>query len=152
MRRDTLLDFFDDLASRSGTFLVYDDGFRTRQWTYAEVGHAASAFASRLQAAGLSRGDKILIWAENRPEWIVAFWGALLYGSAAVPFDFLSSADSLLKARSVVEARIVLVGDDVTAPAADVFTVWHLHELAGHAVHDDAARHSDPTPSPAITN
>ena len=152
MRRDTLLDFFDDLASRSGTFLVYDDGSRTRQWTYAEVGHAAYALASRLQAAGLSRGDRILIWAENRPEWIVAFWGALLNGVAVVPIDFRASADFLLKVRSVVDARIVLVGDDVIAPAADGFTVWHLYELAGHPAHDDAARRSHPTPSPAITN
>jgi long-chain acyl-CoA synthetase len=141
MRRDTLLDFFDDLASRSGTFLVYDDGFRTRQWTYAEVGHAAYAFASRLQGAGLSRGDKILIWGENRPEWIVAFWGALLSGVAVVPIDFRASADFLLKVRSVVAARIVLVGDDVTAPAEDDFTVWHLHELNS----------ANPAPSPAIT-
>jgi long-chain acyl-CoA synthetase len=143
MRRDTLLDFFDDLASRSGTFLVYDDGFRTRQWTYADVGHAAYAFASRLQGAGLSRGDKILIWGENRPEWIVAFWGALLSGVAVVPIDFRASADFLLKVRSVVDARIVLVGDDVTAPAAEDFTVWHLHDLSGHAAHHES--------SPAIT-
>ena len=157
MRRDTLLDFFDDLASSSGTFLVYDDGFRTRQWTYAEVGHAAHAFASRLQAAGLSRGDKILLWGENRPEWIVAFWGAVLNGVAVVPIDFRASADFLLKVRSVVDARIVLVGDDVAAPAADGFTVWHLHDLGGHAAHDArrdaapqrAAAHA--TPSPAIT-
>ena len=139
MRRDTLLDFFDDLASSSGTFLVYDDGFRTRQWTYGEVGHAAHAFASRLQAAGLSRGDKIVLWGENRPEWIVAFWGAVLNGVAVVPIDFRASADFLLKVRSVVDARIVIVGDDVVAPAADGFAVWHLHELGGHA-------------SPAITS
>ena len=149
MRRDTLLDFFDDLASSSGTFLVYDDGFRTRQWTYAEVGHAAYAFASRLQAAGLSRGDKILLWGENRPEWIVAFWGAVLNGVAVVPIDFRASADFLLKVRSVVEARIVIVGDDVTAPAEDGFTVWHLHELGGHTTTRREPR--DATPSPAIT-
>ena len=91
---------------------------------------------SRLQAAGLSRGDKILLWGENRPEWIVAFWGAVLSGVAVVPIDFRASADFLIKVRSVVEARVVIVGDDVVAPAEDGFTVWRLHELA---------------PSPAIT-
>ena len=136
MRRDTLLDFFDDLASSSGTFLVYDDGFRTRQWTYAEVGHAAYAFASRLQAAGLSRGDKILLWAENRPEWIVAFWGALLNGVAVVPIDFRASADFLLKVRSVVEARIVLVGDDVTRRPRTASRSGTSTSLSGHATHD----------------
>jgi long-chain acyl-CoA synthetase len=161
MRRDTLLDFFDDLASSSGSFLVYDDGFRTRQWTYAEVGHAAHAFASRLQAAGLSRGDKIVLWGENRPEWIVAFWGAVLSGVAVVPIDFRASADFLLKVRTVVDARVVIVGDDVVSPAADGFSVWHLHELGGHTAHGAAAQDQDAAasgvtahaaPSPAITS
>jgi long-chain acyl-CoA synthetase len=129
MRRETLLDFFDDLASTSGTFLVYDDGFRTRSWTYAEVGDAAYAFAARLQAAGLSRGDKVLLWSENRPEWIVAFWGALLAGVVIVPIDFRASADFLLRVRAVVSARVVLVGEDVKPPQVNDLTVWRLHEL-----------------------
>jgi hypothetical protein len=29
MARRTLIDFFDDLASTPGEFLVYDDGYRT---------------------------------------------------------------------------------------------------------------------------
>src|SRR6266536_1622545 len=90
-RRDTLLDFFDDLTRASGYFLVYNDGFRTRQWTYEEVGRAARAFAARLQAEGYSRDDKILFWGENRPEWIVAFWGAVLSGIPVVPIDYRTS-------------------------------------------------------------
>ena len=41
------------------------------------VGQAARAFSARVRAAGYTRDDKILIWGENRPEWIVAFWGAV---------------------------------------------------------------------------
>ena len=37
MPRETLLDFFADLSRTTGTFLVHDDGFRVRSWTYAEV-------------------------------------------------------------------------------------------------------------------
>ena len=33
MRRDTLLDFFDDLAALRGTFLAYDNGFR--RWSFS---------------------------------------------------------------------------------------------------------------------
>src|SRR6185503_1784263 len=48
MPRETLLDFFTDLSRASGTFLVHDDGFRVRSWTYAEVASAAEAFAQTL--------------------------------------------------------------------------------------------------------
>ena len=37
MPRDTLLDFFADLATLEDNFLVWDDGYRTHQRSYAEV-------------------------------------------------------------------------------------------------------------------
>ena len=76
MTRDTLLDVFSDLAATRGEFLVYDDGFRTQSRSYEDVGRAARAFAARLADAGVRQGDRIILWGENRPEWVVALWGA----------------------------------------------------------------------------
>jgi long-chain acyl-CoA synthetase len=86
-RRETLLDFFHDLAAARGEFLVYDSGFRSHAHTYADVARASRAFAARLHAAGLRKGDTVLFWSENRPEWIAALWGCLLQGIVAVPID-----------------------------------------------------------------
>jgi hypothetical protein len=47
--RHTLIDYFNDLANAKGQFLVYDDGFRARSHSYAEVGRAAGGFARALQ-------------------------------------------------------------------------------------------------------
>ena len=41
MVRDTLIDFFDDLSRARGTFLVHDDGFRSRSYSYAEIARGA---------------------------------------------------------------------------------------------------------------
>jgi long-chain acyl-CoA synthetase len=125
--RDTLLDFFDDLTRTTGQFLVYDDGFRTRQWTYTTVGQAARAFAARLRAEGYSREDKILLWGENRPEWIVAFWGALLSGIPVVPIDYRASAEFVARVQKIVSARLMLVGDEVETP--DGITTWPLASI-----------------------
>src|SRR6185436_19957213 len=70
MPRTTLVDFFHDLSAIRGEFLVYDDGYRRRSHTYEAVGRAARGFAARLAAAGLRKGDKVVFWGENRPEWI----------------------------------------------------------------------------------
>ena len=51
MPRETLLDFFADLGRTPGTFLVHDDGFRVRGWSYGEVSEAAQQFA-RLGGSG----------------------------------------------------------------------------------------------------
>src|SRR5450759_3189042 len=115
MHRDTLAGFFEDLASKTGDFLVYDDGFRTRRYRYQDVGDAARGFAARLHAAGLVKGDAVLFWAENRPEWIAAFWGCVLAGVIVVPVDYRSSLDFARRVGAVVRARVALVGDEVTA-------------------------------------
>jgi long-chain acyl-CoA synthetase len=131
VKRDTLIDFFDDLAAARGEFLVHDDGFRTRAFSYQQVGRAASAFAARLHAAGLRKGDKVVFFSENRPEWIVAFWGCLLGGVVVVPIDYRSSVDFLARVRRIVDAKVVLTGQDVP-PVGDAggAPVWPLHELA----------------------
>jgi len=113
MRRDTLLDFFDDVSGGRGIFFVYDDGFRARSYTYAETARAARGFAARLQAAGLGKGDKVVFWSENRPEWIIALWGCFLNGSIAVPIDFRASHDFLANVARIVGAKLLLLGDDV---------------------------------------
>ncbi len=114
MPRDTLIDFFTDLASARGTFLVHDDGYRTRSYSYAEVAAAARGFAARLHEQGLAKGDKVIFWGENRPEWIVALWGCLVAGAIAVPIDYRASAAFLERVRGIVQARLVLVGDEVS--------------------------------------
>jgi long-chain acyl-CoA synthetase len=132
MRRDTLLDFFDDLALVTGNFLVHDDGFRARAWTYAEVHAGAHQTAARLAALGLGAGDKVVFWGENRPEWIVAFWGCLLRGAIVVPIDYRASPEFLARVRAIVDARLVIVGDEVDLPADLVderVTRWRFRDL-----------------------
>jgi long-chain acyl-CoA synthetase len=130
VRRDTLIDVFEDLASSPGDFVVHDDSFRTRTFSYAHIGRASRAFAARLAAAGLGKGDKVVVFSENRPEWLVAFWGALLIGAVVVPIDYRSSPDYLGRVARIVAARLVLVGQDV--PPLDHLgsaTVWALHDI-----------------------
>jgi long-chain acyl-CoA synthetase len=130
--RETLLDFFADLAAARGEFLVYDSGFRSHAYTYADVARASRAFAARLHAAGLRKGDTVLFWSENRPEWIVALWGCLLQGVVAVPIDYRASVDFVRRVRAIVRGRLILTGDDVRFEpgASDAgVDVWPLAEL-----------------------
>jgi long-chain acyl-CoA synthetase len=156
--RDTLIDFFDDLTRARGEFLVHDDGFRSRRYTYEQVGRAARAFAERLGDAGLAKGDNVVFWCENRPEWVVAFWGCLLAGIVVVPVDYRASPEFLARVTRIVAARLVLVGQDVPSVSiADGGQVWKLHELdwddlplaRGARTHDAAPGSSPAASSPA---
>jgi long-chain acyl-CoA synthetase len=128
--RGTLIDFFGDLARARGDFLVYDDGFRSRSYTYANVTDAARGFSARLHALGLRKGDKVVFWSENRPEWVVAFWGCLLGGVIVVPIDYRASPDFLARVSRIVSAKLVLIGHDVPPLAVPVDApIWKLHDL-----------------------
>ena len=128
MRRDTLLDFLDDIAAARGEFFVYDDGFRARSYTYRDIAAAARGFAARLQASGVGKSDKVVFWSENRPEWIIALWGCLLNGSIAVPIDYRTSYDFVAKVARIVDAKLLLLGDDVSGKAGSEHT-WKLSDL-----------------------
>jgi len=145
MARETLLDFFADFVRQPGTFLIYDDGYRSRAWLYRDVGRAARAFAGRLGAAGIARGDTVAIWCENRPEWVVALWGCLLAGVVIVPVDYRSSAGFLRRVQRIVGAKVVLAGQDVQLPSdGDPAPVWLLADVCRAALEDR------PAPLPAI--
>jgi long-chain acyl-CoA synthetase len=133
MARDTLLDFFEDYSKTDDVFLVHDDGYRVRQTSYREVGAAARAFAARLTDAGVGAGDKVVIWSENRTEWVVALWGCLLAHAVLVPVDYRASSDLLSRITHIVSSKIVLAGDEVQVPADVVGAAWKLAEIGADA-------------------
>jgi long-chain acyl-CoA synthetase len=126
MRRHTLLDFFDDFATRDDLFLVHDDGYRTRQVTYRQVATLARAFAGDLQRRGVGADDKVVIWSENRLEWVAALWGVLLARAVLVPVDYRASAELVQRIASIVAAKVILVGQEVSLPDATDGRVWPL--------------------------
>ena len=123
MARRTLLDFFDDLAQLDGTFVVHDDGYRTWTFSYAEIAAAAGRFASRLRDARIGIDHKLVLWSENRPEWLVVLWGCLLEGVTVVPIDYRASPDLMLRVADIVDAQAIVVGD-VVPPFETPRPVW----------------------------
>jgi long-chain acyl-CoA synthetase len=59
-----------------------------RVWTsqsWREIGEQVAALAASLRAAGLNAGDRVVLVAENRPEWFVADLGIMAAGCVTVP-------------------------------------------------------------------
>jgi long-chain acyl-CoA synthetase len=152
MARRTLIDFFSDLSAASGDFLVYDDGYRTWSYTYADVAGMARRFAAHLRGAGIGKGQAVAIWSENRPEWIVALWGCILEGVVVVPIDYRTSATFLLRVAEIVDARAVLIGDVVDAESlATTRNVWRLSELRSDREALETARSNSGSSAADIT-
>src|SRR6266567_8891673 len=113
MARDTLIHFFNDFAGLQKPFLVYDDGFRVETYTYAETAARAREFAAYLRGSGIGPGEKIIIYSENRPEWLFALWGAILSGVVVVPIDYRSSQDFVDRISKIVDSRLTYTGQPI---------------------------------------
>ncbi len=110
-----LFDSFDRLGDREAVLAT--NGYRTRRRTYGQLAANARSFARRLQQAGAKKGDRVLIWAENRPEWVELFWGCILSGAAVVPADFRSTPDLVRRIVSETSPVLCFHGDE-SDPAA----------------------------------
>jgi long-chain acyl-CoA synthetase len=91
-------------AHRDRTFLVHGD----ERVSFDAHDRAVAAFARELQRNGLERGDRVAIIARNMPEWVVAFYGALLAGAIATPLSGWWTADELFYGLNDSGARFLV--------------------------------------------
>ncbi len=74
------------LQNREKIALKYCDA----NYTYEELLQISSCFAQRFLET--KNSEKVAIFAENSPEWVFAFYGAVRCGSVVVPVDVLFTA------------------------------------------------------------
>ncbi|AEJ60571.1 AMP-dependent synthetase and ligase [Spirochaeta thermophila DSM 6578] len=75
--------------------------------TYAQLGARSTGVASLLRALGVGPGDRVMILAENRPGWPVAYFGISLAGAISVPVLLDFSTDQVREVASHAGVRVV---------------------------------------------
>jgi len=111
---DTLLDLVPELQRLGKREAVrWSNGLRKWIWTYSDLYAHSMAVAEWLNINGIVKGDRIIIWGENRPEWLAIFWGAIWKGVVVVPVDFRFSADLLQRILRESSAKLLIYGNSV---------------------------------------
>lgn len=59
--------------------------FFDHKMTYRELDAAATRFAAALQGLGVKKGDRVMIYMPNTPQFVIAFYGILRAGAIVVP-------------------------------------------------------------------
>lgn len=124
----TLIDLLETAASRYGDApaLLIKPGIRVRSWSYRELWEASGKAAAYLHAQGIAKGDRVVIWAPNRPEWVVALFGCLRLGAIAVPFDIRSAPEFVAGVLGQTEPKFAFVSQ-FTPDSAAVESLPHLN-------------------------
>jgi long-chain acyl-CoA synthetase len=136
--RRNLLSFLDDcLRHGSQTAFAHRRGLRLSRWSYSRLRTTAFQLARELETRKIAKGERVLIWAENSPEWVAAFFGCLLRGVIVVPLDFESSAQFASRVHQQVEAQLILYSGDVLRNFLPPLPSLSLETLS-----DSVVRHS----------
>jgi long-chain acyl-CoA synthetase len=97
------------------------NGLRTKIATYKDLYGKIGAVVQFFNERGIRKNDRVLIWAENRLEWLAVFWGCVASGVQAVPVDFRFSPELVDRIR--IESKPKLIIDNAML---DTIENWPL--------------------------
>ena len=84
------------------------NGFRIQSYSYNELYDLACRCAALFASQGIRRGDRILLWAPNSPEWAVVFCACVISGVVLVPLDVRNPADFVRRIAEECEPRLLI--------------------------------------------
>ncbi len=121
--------------------------FRTRTWRYRDLATTVPRAARVLAEAGVGEGDRVILWAVNRPEWGIAFFSIAHLGAVSVPLDVRHTVDFGRKIVAQTEAKVVVASRQTEASARELGLpiIW-IESLP------DAARRAAPLEPAPVTD
>ncbi|MCC6914120.1 MAG: long-chain fatty acid--CoA ligase [Rhodospirillaceae bacterium] len=121
--------------------------YRAQSWT--RIAERVSALAHGLKNAGVRPGDRVMLVAENRPEWLIADVAIMAIGGIAVPTYTTNTAVNHLHIINDSGARIALVSTAqlarhviAAAAEADQKVTVYVYEDAEKAIRSEVEVHA----------
>ncbi len=106
--------------------------FGKETYTYGQLAENIAKYHIIFKTSGITKGDKIALYARNSAEWVIAYYATLTYGAVTVPFlpDFLPSAVAELSTFS--DCRL-LIADDIAIKGLneDVANFERMEQIKG---------------------
>ncbi len=87
--------------------------------TYAQIAKDSDALARSLESLGVERGDRVVIFADNTAETVVAFWAVLKANAVVVVVNPLTKADKLAYMLNDCRAKVLISDGHLTNVFAD---------------------------------
>lgn len=109
MKQQTLLSILPLFLSRSSwPALIHKQERSLKVMRYGELHRIAFAVADQLDEWQLKKGERVLLWGQNSPEWVCTFIGCLIQGLIPVPIDPRSTESWVRKIAIYTEATSLI--------------------------------------------
>ncbi len=155
-KRDTLRWLIDSLASHGDKPCILSfHGSEMEKWSYAQVADHVRRLAGGLVAAGVERGEHIVLLAKSRPEWHIASLAVIAAGAVVVPLDTGITNPVLAHTLRDSEARWVFTTTDYLNRIAHLDLASTPRTVLLDVAAEDsrgwrALEPSEPTPLPSV--
>jgi len=112
---------------------------RETYYTSAEILSISSGIASELKKKGIEKGDKVLIYLNNSPEYLFSYFAIWRLGAVAVPTNRVYTKFELAYMIENSEARFVITDSDgVSAveenPAISIYVPENIEKMRTHSI------------------
>ena len=108
--------FYEKAAELGDAPLFWAKRYESWQSTsWAQARDAVTALARGLRAAGVARGDRVLLVSENRPEWGIADLAIMAAGAITVPAYTTNTVDDHIHLISDCEPKAAIVSSEQLA-------------------------------------
>ena len=154
MSLKTLNDIFFTVAGRNDRVaMMHRQAIQWVSISSAEFYRNVVGVARALQQWGISKGDRVAILSENRPEWTIADFACLLIGAVVVPIYTTLTEEQVAYILRDSGARVAFVSTDKQfakvnnikpQTAIEKIVVMNAVETA-HAFHMQRLMHDGPT-------
>ena len=110
----TFLDFIPKIRNLGNREAIrFHNGFRTWKLSYLQLYRHIVACADFLDQKDIQKGDRLILWGENAPGWLIVFWASVARGINVVPVDSRSSSGFVERIQKEVRAKLLVHGDTV---------------------------------------
>jgi len=91
-----------------------------RAISYAELDRASDAFAARLAALGVGKGEPVALFLNNCPQYVMAHFAIQKLGAIVCPCGPLNKEHELLYQLDDLKARVIIAADNLLPVVAQV--------------------------------
>ncbi|MGC4366148.1 long-chain fatty acid--CoA ligase [Hydrogenophaga sp. R2] len=92
--------------------------FFDRSTTYAQLMQQAERLAAHLRSVGVKDGDRVILYMQNCPQWVVAHFAILRANAVVVPVNPMNKADELQHYITDPDARVAICAADLAGELA----------------------------------
>jgi fatty-acyl-CoA synthase len=111
--------------------------------SYKRLQHEAEAIAGHLAAAGVTKGDRVLLYMQNSPQYIIGYFGILRANAVVVPVNPMNRTAELKYLIEDTEAKVCLCAQELLENVSPHVSPGLLDEVVVTAYADYVTEHTD---------